>query len=171
MSFPLNIRLTLMEVEALLKLFLTFFSHMIRERSTSFLHQSKMFNILMSTEEHLTSVELCKNASHWPNITFHVPLLAIKYNFWRPVLARIYNLSVVLFFISSASKVNNFNLDISWSVPNIISLFLLCFSSLMIAFLITWVFVTSLTAKNFSFVQDLKRPACLIWNSIMLISF
>jgi len=60
----------------------------------------------MCAKEHLPCVQLSEDAGHGPDITLHVPLLAIEDDLWGTVLPRVHNLSVVLLLIGRATEVN-----------------------------------------------------------------
>jgi hypothetical protein len=76
-----------------------------------------MLNIFMSAKEHLPCVELCEDAGHGPDVTLHVPLLAVEDHLGGAVLTRVHYLRVVLVLVGGASEVNQFDFHRFGTVP------------------------------------------------------
>ena len=108
----------------------------------------------MRAKEHLPRVQLGKDARHGPDVTLHVPLLAVQDDLRRTILTRVHYLSVVLLLIGRATEINQFNFDNFWAIPHTLR----GFQWLKSGVIITGVFVAFLWAIDLKLVLDLQGP-------------
>ena len=105
MPIHLNLPLTHLKIETFSKLLVTFVSHVSGKGTACFLHECEVLHIFMCAKEHLPCVQLSEDAGHGPDVTLHVPLLAVQDDLRRPILTRIHYLRVVLVLIGRATEV------------------------------------------------------------------
>lgn len=85
------------------------FDHPGRDVSADFFNKSQMFIVVMGRKEQRACKDLKNNASYTPNITFMVPMAALKNDFRTSVLASINNAAMRVRVIQSTSQVNDFD--------------------------------------------------------------
>lgn len=95
-------------------------------RTTLFLNHSEVLQVFICIEKELASVELDKDASHRPKITFFIPSLVFEYDLRSTILSSVNDQSVPLMCISCASEVDYLDLARCWFVvfaaPNLLTL-------------------------------------------------
>lgn len=105
-------------VELLLEFIIgAFLRHPARYWARLLFNHRKMLYVFMRVEKQLTCVELNHYASHRPNVTWFIPHQIFEDNLWCSILPSVYDKSVPLFVIGSASEVNHSDIRTNRTIP------------------------------------------------------